>query len=89
MKMFKLVKEHWPLVITFGYFVGLGIEGLLIQLNIDALEIHYRLFIIIGLSVLTFGGLILTMFSKTTILILLVALNSIYYGRRYFYRKIK
>ena len=87
--MFKLVKEHWPLVITFGYFVGLGIEGLLIQLNIDALEIHYRLFIIIGLSVLTFGGLILTMFSKTTILILLVALNSIYNGRRYFYRKIK
>ena len=78
----KVLKSHWPVFILIGYFIGLGLEIILPQLGIESLEIHYRLFAVIALSVLTFGGLLLTMFPKVYVVIFIIIISILHYGFR-------
>jgi len=56
--MMKKIYKFWPVLFCVGALLSYWVDGG----GMDFIEIHYRLFIIMGLVIISFGGFLLSMF---------------------------
>ena len=67
--MSKLTFKYWPILFCMGALLSY----LLDTGGMDFVEIHYRLFLIMGLTIISFGGFLLSMFPPVVSLLICIA----------------
>lgn len=73
-------KQNWSIFLIIGFALSIGASNIEVANFINQIEIHYRLFLMMLLATLSFGGFLLTLIPSP--LDLMICAGALIYNRR-------
>lgn len=82
-------RENWPAMFLVGYLLSAIISNTRLEVVVEQIEIHYRLFIMMMLATLSFGGFALSILPWPAAVLICALVVGFHRRSQYFGRIVK